>query len=319
MENITNAASSLNDNNPAVTAAVSMALGSKMPTTITMPVDDFIAIPDNPQQRDTAYRADRAKDSHLAAPAPSHAVVSVVQLPDGRYFKTDGHTRSYLWDRDLLAKPAKVLVTVYQVADEAGAIRAYEQFDNSSAVKSSADRTQSAYHLNGLTMTSGLLRGGQGMESALRFSDGLVEGRVTKTPSADIALVDLVAKFGPALLLLDALGFGKRRLHMAYIIAALVILMRDGEGASIFLSMIKDNLGINRGGEMDAIHMVTSYPISKEYIDLKARRNVGPAKLNKPLAVILHAYSVWEADPDSAWFVKYQTNTKILSQFFADK
>jgi len=73
-----------------------------------------------------------------------HAVVSVVDF-NGKTYKLDGHTRSYLWSKKKLAPPASTLiVTVFKAETMDDVRRMYECCDNSGAVKNSADNMFSA-------------------------------------------------------------------------------------------------------------------------------------------------------------------------------
>ena len=292
---------------------------NKQPYVVEMSTAEFIDMQDNPQQRDTELRADRAKDNHLSTMAPTHAMAAAAKLPDGTMIKLDGHTRSYLWAKGELEKPPKMHDSVYPVDDMSGAIRVYELFDNSTAVKTAADLVQSAYKLNGLNLSSNLLRSGVGMERVFRFAYGLEHGRLVAIPKSEIALVDLVKHYSEVLKTLDTIDVSKSVLPAPYMVAAIVALKRDGQKAETFICAVKEKIGINNAGDMDAIHVVNSYISSAEYTNLRLKRSAGAAKMCVPEAVFLHAYSAWEVDSDSAWFSVYPKRTKFLMQFFNDK
>ena len=94
----------------------------------TMTAAEWAAVADNPRQRDTVSRASKAK--HLDVLEPTHTIVSIAELPDGKRFKLDGHTRAYKWQADpKLAPPFPLDVRVYVVADLAEVKRLYMHFE----------------------------------------------------------------------------------------------------------------------------------------------------------------------------------------------
>lgn len=117
---------------------------------IEMTVQEWARVADNPVQRDTEQRAQKA--THLFRFTPTHAVVHAYQTPQGKLIKLDGHTRAYLWalqGRPGIPQvdhvPKKVTVMVYPatVGTEEEAINEaaflYQTFDQPSAAKDTAD------------------------------------------------------------------------------------------------------------------------------------------------------------------------------------
>ena len=90
----------------------SNALTFKPPCRITMKIEEWIHVPDNPVQRNTEEHARRAR--HLFNPSPTHAVAAMAELPDGQRFKLDGHTRAYLWARGDVAPPPVMYIDLYE-------------------------------------------------------------------------------------------------------------------------------------------------------------------------------------------------------------
>lgn len=124
--------------------------GTKGVYSMEMSVQEWAKVEDNPVQRDTEQRAQRA--THLFRYAPSHGVVHAYQTPQGRLIKLDGHTRAYLWvlqGRSGIPQvdhvPKKVTVMVYpatveteeQALDEAAFL--YQTFDSAATTKDTAD------------------------------------------------------------------------------------------------------------------------------------------------------------------------------------
>lgn len=124
--------------------------GGKRVFTIEMTVQEWARVADNPIQRDTEQRAQKAV--HLFRYSPAHAVVHAYQTPQGKLIKLDGHTRAYLWALQgkpgiptLDHVPKKVTVVVYPatVESEVEAVNEaaflYQTFDQPSAAKDTAD------------------------------------------------------------------------------------------------------------------------------------------------------------------------------------
>ncbi len=103
---------------------------------ITMSTTDWIAVPDNPIQRNTQERAKRA--NHLVVFEPVHAEVSMAMLPDGSRFKIDGHTRAHKWaSGDVKNAPRQVEVKVYGfLHDGAEAVPFWQSYSNNEGRKS---------------------------------------------------------------------------------------------------------------------------------------------------------------------------------------
>lgn len=121
-------------------------------------VADFIAIKDNPAQRDTARRAATAK--HLFAFDPHHLQVSVGMMPNGDFVKLDGHTRAYLWERDGttgLPDNMRVNADVYAVADDAALVSLYDKIDAKFAVDTAQDAIYGAVKLLGAEFKSSMM------------------------------------------------------------------------------------------------------------------------------------------------------------------
>ena len=73
----------------------------------------WTAIPSNPLQRDEIRHGKYAVKHHLDEAVGGHIVVHAACLPNGMYFKLDGHTRNYLWNANILPPPTNVVCIVY--------------------------------------------------------------------------------------------------------------------------------------------------------------------------------------------------------------
>lgn len=139
----------------------------------TMSVDEFIAIPANPRQRDTERHASKAMRRHLKKLAASHSCVAVAAINGVPICKLDGHTRAYLWDRAKLDRPvAGLSVSVFAVSSMKEAAELYTHFDNADATEGSVDKLSGACREAGLKLTSGLLNR-HNFNTGLKFAHGL--------------------------------------------------------------------------------------------------------------------------------------------------
>ena len=155
-----------------------------------MTVDEFIAIPDNPRQRDTARHAAKATRRHLKKFSPSHCCVAVASINDIPVCKLDGHTRSYLWGRGNLDRPkGRLIVTAFQVDSMAEAAELYTHFDNTDAVEGSVDKLSGACRESGLVLISPLLSR-HTFNTSLKFAHGLTSG----TSASEYLLIPAWAK-----------------------------------------------------------------------------------------------------------------------------
>lgn len=304
--------------NEVLTVSKVVASLSDMKVSV-MPVDEFIAIEDNPQQRDTELHAAKAQASHLAKADVSHREVAAAELPDGKLIKLDGHTRCFLWASGDLKKPDALLLKIFPVENMDEAIKLYEAYDSNMAVKTSADSVQSAYNLAGLTLKSTLLRSGTGVEKPLRFLHGMLSGNVTPTPPKTASRYEIVNTFTTELSLLDGLNMPRSITPAPYLLGMLAIIRKDSVKALDFLTAVKEGLGVVNGQEQDAIHIVTSYIQSKDYADLKASKSTGQSNMAVPCAVMLNAFEAWNIDPESAFFRSFPKTTTVVRKFFSTK
>jgi len=117
---------------------------------------------DNPVQRRTADHARKALKYHLSSYSPTQqCVVGAVlnnEVSKNEYYKVDGHTRSYLWENDLLQKPENVHVTTYHCSTLQEVIDLYTCYDASTAAETSADKYAGACRLVGFEPKSSLLK-----------------------------------------------------------------------------------------------------------------------------------------------------------------
>ena len=211
-------------------------------------------VPDNPIQRDTEKHARKAQTRHLRRPALSHCRTALAELPNGRQFKLDGHTRSFLWESGELEAPQWVYADVYEVAGVNEAIELYKHFDNASAAENATDRLTGAYRLHDILPISRLLTQG-GITSAFQ----LIEG---KQP-----IYQSVKKWKYELLALDSLDLQPERLPASLIAAALLTVRRHPKDAPTFWSLFNEDKGSRSGGKSCGVD-----ELSRIVADARARR-----------------------------------------------
>jgi len=198
---------------------------------IVMGVEDWIDMPDCPIQRDTARHAEKALKSHLSTSSPTQSRVACAEFPGGMRIKLDGHTRAYLWQQKLLARPDQVHVDVYPVISMPEVLDLYKHFDNASAAENATDRLTGAYRLHGITPESRLLQVG-GITSALRVI------------CRECTIYDAVGAWKAELMWLDALrGASPELMPSALIVAALLTYRRRGRRVTSFWQGYVDDTG----------------------------------------------------------------------------
>jgi hypothetical protein len=147
---------------------------------ILMTVAEWIAVPDNPIQRDTEKHAAKAK--HLLTPLPIHKIVYAAELPDGKRLKLDGHTRALMWKRKQIPHPRNgvVEVNVVHVQSVDEAVQLYKTLDSKEALETITDKVSGAFnHLNFIP-ESGLLKRGN-IANAVRMCWHVYQGKTIHT------------------------------------------------------------------------------------------------------------------------------------------
>lgn len=233
--------------------------------TIHMSVPEWIAIPDNPIQRDTERHAQKARRLHLKKYHETHAFVTAAVLPDGSMVKVDGHTRAFLWDNGELHPPEVVTATIYMVRDIDEAIELYRHFDNPAAAEDSVDRLFGAYRYHGITPKGYALTKG-GVTSAMKLITG--NGNCFDILSA-------VGDWKNELLRIDRIPFKKTNCTAWVIFAAMLTIRNHGEEAADFWTALANGDGSKVGREADGVH-----ELERVIIETRIRRiGIGTAML----------------------------------------
>lgn len=215
--------------------------------TIEIKPEEWASVFDNPRQRDTESRARRA--SHLMTPHPSHCKVNMALLPDGRRYKLDGHTRSYIWSAGTVAAPPVLYVDVWRCRSLEDAKELYSTFDSKAAVETAADQVFGAKKDAGAEFKSRLLKSGR-FVSGMKFGHVFLHG-VDKFNSLDTYA--LLKEWLAELRLLDKCEPTSRRFHTGITSAALLTLRRYGEDAVDFWTRFAAGTGIKTGGVTDPV------------------------------------------------------------------
>lgn len=216
----------------------------------TMSVADWIAVMDNPRQRDTERHAKRALD-WLSTPSPAHLVVHAAEIVrTGKMIKLDGHTRAYLWSRRQIPVPTSVRVNIYRVRHEQEAAELYTHFDNIRVAESASDRAFGAMREVGFDARSGIIRRCKFGE-ALRWANAFAAG-MART-DRQLREYELVREFRKELELLDTLDPNPQDFPGPLITAFVLTMRRRGGKAEEFWLKYKMQDAKRDGRERDAV------------------------------------------------------------------
>lgn len=239
-------------------------------TTRRMTVKDWIAVQDNPIQRDTERHAAKAK--HLMVPLPTHAFVFACELPNGKLVKLDGHTRALLWSRGQVPHPGHVDIGIVPAKDLAHAEELYKTFDSRDALETMRDKVSGAFHRFGFEPQSGMLQAGN-ITNALRIAYSVFlgaaasagnAGEKNKKGASRTDIYVMINEFSPELFALDGLGLGTGQMSTGVVAAFLLSFRRYGHKVTPFWVSVIGNKGSKIDGEMDAIQAVTEMLLAKK-------------------------------------------------------
>lgn len=244
-----------------------------MSYTKKMLVKDWVAVQDNPIQRDTERHA--AKATHLRTPHPTHGVVHAAELPNGRLVKLDGHTRALLWKRKEIEPPMQVNVVIYPCKDMAEVEKLYQDFDSKEALETTRDKVSGAYNKHNFEPNSPLLQFGN-IVQALRLATGVLLGGSVKTSAATgggsspekdrrtprqkevnkATIYSMIDLWSYELHALDGFGLRQGQITSGIIGAFLVSYRKYGHKITPFWQGVFANQGNKIGAEMDGIEAV---------------------------------------------------------------
>lgn len=251
------------------------------PKIVNIKSDDYITIPENPVQRDTKNRALKANvgKGHLRFPHPSHTTVSIALLISNKNIKTseltikelldmiksddykkvklDGHTRSYLWERNLLIKPDILVCAVYFVDEIEQAKDFYRAYDSKNATETPKDRLYSALRDAFTYPPKSTIWKKTGAKVAIEVAfynnASMPDEKLINIHKTDrIACHVLQTVDNCNLLNIKALN--------ASVMAAMFLsILRDGASALGFWIDFSHGKGVLNEGQMDAVMMAVTY------------------------------------------------------------
>ncbi len=226
-----------------------MILEQMTTSIVYMTLDQWIAVPTHPRQRDTERHAYISKRKHLKHPDPTHSIVYAAKVNGRIVFKLDGHTRAFLWARGELATNFERLTVIcYHAPDLEAAKELYYRFDNRDAVETSCDLLSGACRECGIVLTSHMLRTYKWV-SALKYAEGY-----DKTSGRE---AELVRKYARELRIMDS--WGLPRLHTS-IMATVFILLRDNAPkVHEFCAAYAANAGRKEGTLSDGVEALRRY------------------------------------------------------------
>lgn len=214
---------------------------------LKMLAEDWIAVRDNPRQRDTEQRAKRAK--HLRSIHPTHCRVNAARLPTGEMYKLDGHTRAFLWAKGELEAPQTIFADIWECQSIGDIKSLYETYDSTAAVETTTDKVFGAVREGKLEFQSEILKS-QRFTSGMRSACDLLFG---SNHTRDLSPYSMIEYWTPELLLLDECEPTRRRFHAGVLAAALLTFRRYGPEARRFWKNYAAGAGSKIDGERDPV------------------------------------------------------------------
>lgn len=233
-----------------VTSVVPTPSAAPRVRTVSMSIFEWAAVNDNPRQRDTDARAKKALKNHLAKLEVTHTVVHAAELPNGRLFKLDGHTRGFLWATGRLSDPGQLAVVIYPASDLGEVKRLYDHFDSKDSVETSTDKIRGGMNEHGLVLKTPFLARGN-IATALKLCQQIVG-------SSNWERHDMIGDWKRELELLDSISPPGGRFPSGVLAGALVALRKDDRAALEFFGRYSLDLGTKSGREMDAVEALWS-------------------------------------------------------------
>ena len=252
----------------------------QMPEIIVLPTESFIAIDDNPVQRDTETRAKAANigKGHLRHSHPAHTMVSMALMVDketdtmnfkrqqvrdlvlsplSKTMKLDGHTRSHLWATGNLEKPPFVKVAVYFVDDIQQAKDFYRVYDSGKAVETGGDKVFSALRdafgrkpVNKLWKRRGVK---VALEVAFNGNKSMSDDQLFAFHKTDTHACHALKQID------EHKGLNLSAMKAPMMAAMFLSVLRDGPSALEFWDKYSNDGGYQMGGKMCPVKMASSF------------------------------------------------------------
>jgi len=266
---------------------------------IEMTIPEWIAVKDNPRQRDTERHARIAANNHLSTYSHIHRIVWAAIDKGGNVLcKLDGHTRSYLWENSFLDVPPEgtVLVILVSVANMQEAKMYYDQLDNSRAAKKPSDAIFGACRENGISLHSPLLR-------LCQFSTQL---KIANGGWDRLDISKMIRTWKPYLIELDCLALSNR--YSLLIAVMLRTIRSDGIAiAGPFWTKLDNNEGVKRSNGSDGIQQLHSM--------MEVRKAAGSlAGYANLMEISARAYEAYQGWKDGKLFTRVPRLSNSFSQ-----
>ena len=265
--------------------------------TITMKPAEWADIPDNPIQRDSAQHARKynARGGHLSKPFPTHSKLTACELPSGRMFKVDGHSRSWLWDnwevegQPQLEPPEELSVDIYPAANMKEVKKLYQAHDSDGSVERGTDKIFGAFASHNFHPRKPYMFTATGTLSALRvmaFPGRHGDDRV-------LSIYDLVDPWMPTVKIIDQLEpFFNHNFFPAYVQTAMFMtIKKDGEFALSFWQAYHDDAGTKKEQSVNGVFAARLYTYQNIHDPMKKIRGYGGIRRHTP--VIIYCYEQW--------------------------
>lgn len=214
----------------------------------TMTPEEWADVPDNPRQRDTEFRAARAR--HLNVLEAAHTLVHMAEWDSGRC-KLEGHTRALKWMQSPDTAPESVDVRVYVVESIEDAKRLYGHFNSKEEGERANDRLFGALRENGISPTSDFVRKAK-FSNAVNMAFTFYEdhGRHKSRP-----IYEKVEFFRDQIVLLDSIAGASKRMIGAVVCCFLMSTRKHGPVVADFFQRYILDGGTKDGRRKDCVQL----------------------------------------------------------------
>lgn len=218
-----------------------MYMGKPLPFFQYMPYAEWVAIQDNPRQRNTVKHGTKAMKGHLKEPMTQHASVEIAALPDGSFVKLDAHTRAYLWEiGHFPCKPEFMAVKIHPVSSMKEAVKLYLTFDAKDSHETASDLHDGVFNELNVVFES-------------KFCNDLAFKNALYYASGSRSIKDRIEDWLPELEFLDNLNVTAKQFNAGLVMGVLMTARRDPLKAADFWLRYRDGDGINNESGTDAI------------------------------------------------------------------
>lgn len=230
---------------------IKLALESSSPYQLILTPSEWLAVQDNPRQRNTERHLVRAS-KYLINPSQTHPQVSAAKLLDGTLVKLDGHTRALFWAKNPEKAPSEIHVTIYKVSSLNESLELYTHFDNVKAVENTSDKVYGAFEQSGWHPSSRYLTQGA-ISHALQMAEAMIHDSSMSSIAREKEIYDLVPSWINELKLLDSINPEPKYFIGPITACCLLTLRRRGESALEFWTLYNNDQGTKLEQEIDGV------------------------------------------------------------------